>query len=328
MMLYKRIAFAVLLAAGLLAHCGALDSSKAHLSFEPYLSCVYGNLGEYVFIKENTSSDYEKLSYLEWEEKPLWLCGFTATGGYSRFYTTVNLGIGIPASCGKMYDSDWQNASDRSMKTNYSVSDNKLVSCVRLGATAGVLFRPDAVFRIMPTAEVSYYNIEFNGMGAELWYGDSSSTGLVKNYAWDDSHAKHFTLSGKVISYNQYAVSTFLGCTFKVVPTDKLSFDLAVAVAPYVFTFSTDTHWQRSERFRDISDLWFKQFKGSLSAHYAFNKTFAAGLSVGGIYGMLEQCDTYTSPVNKDSFVKQANTHGGTDLKEFSATVSMQINLF
>ncbi len=311
------------------AFVSALDSSKAHLSFEPFFSYQYGKVGEYVYARESSDKDFEKLSYLEWEEKPLWLYGLKMNASYRHLYAGVSATSAIPAACGNMYDSDWMDRNNLGLKTNYSESDNCIHSYIDVAGTFGYIINPESKFRIMPLAEVGFYNIVFKAKGAEGWYGDKSSTGLSYDISWNDSGAKYFTVSDSdtVIEYNQVSLYTYLGCHFMIVPTDKLEFDIALAVSPYTYVRSVDNHVLRSIKFKDESDSYFKSFKGRVSAYYTINDIITAGLSVGGVYTVMNLGYSYIS-YSGDKYSKVENEKGGTDMQTFNVTASLKINVF
>lgn len=306
----------------------ALDSKKAHLSFEPFFSWQYGKVGEYLHYRDTPSSDYKKISYLEWEEKPLWLYGSKINASYKHLYSSLSITSALSTACGKMYDSDWLNRSDNDLKTNYSISDNRIHSYIDLSGTFGYIFRPESNFRIIPTAEIGYYNLLFKGKGGEGWYGDVGSTKLGYDVSWNDPRAVHFTMSGDVIEYNQYSLYTFLGCQFVIVPSNRLEFDLAFAVSPYSYIVAVDTHLLRSLKFKDEADSYFKTFKAHVSAYYSINDIFTAGLSFGGLYNMLELGNTYTSSSKKVKYARLANEKGGSDVQNINITASLKINIF
>lgn len=309
----------------------AFDSSKAHLSFEPFFSYQYGKVGEYLYAQDSSSSDFEKLSYLEWEEKPLWLYGLKMNASYKHLYLGVSATSAIPASCGKMYDSDWMERDNLGLKTNFSESDNSLHSHIDVSGTLGFIVFPESVVRIMPFGEVGFYNTVFKAHGAECWYGDSQSTGLGYNVSWNDARARHFYAdkSEEVIEYNHNSLYTFLGCQFMIVPMERLEFDVAFAVSPYSYLYSVDHHILRSLKFRDESDYYFKVFKGRLSAYYTINDIITAGLSFGGIYSKLDLSHSYSYvSSNSGKYSWLVNEKGASDVKTFNVTASLKINVF
>ena len=307
----------------------AWDSSKGHLSFEPFFSYQYGKIGEYLYVKDMPNQDYRKLSYLEWEEQPVWLYGLNMDARYSHLYLGLSFSSAIPYSCGKMHDSDWLNTNDHGMNTNYSVSNNSIHNYIDVSGKFGFMFRPEEKFRIMPMAEIGYYNLTFKAKGAEGWYGDASSTKLGYDVSWNSPYAEHFYISNSenVIEYNQYSLYTFLGCRLVLIPINRLEFDMDVAVSPYSYVVSIDKHLLRSIKFKDELDAYFKTFKGRISAYYIFNDIISAGLSLGGTYTLMELGKTAVS-YGKAKYSNVANEKGGVDRQTFNATFSVRISVF
>ena len=327
----QKLLCTLLLAVGIPFSLVALDSSKAHLSFEPFFSYQYGKLGEYLYCQESSNSDFEKLSYLEWEEKPLWLYGLKMNASYKHLYLGVSATSAIPASCGKMYDSDWMDRNNLGLKTNFSESNNFLHSYIDVSGTFGFIVFPESVFRIMPFGEVGFYNVVFKAKGAECWYGDADSTRLGYDVSWNSPYAEHFVISKSetVIEYNHSSFYTFLGCQFMLVPTERLEFDVALAVSPYSYIYSVDHHIMRSLKFRDESDSYFKTFKGRLSAYYTINDIITAGLSFGGIYTKMDLSHSYSYvSSNSGKYNWLSNEKGTSDTQSFNVTASLRINVF
>ena len=51
-----------------------IKEDSPHLFIQPELQFLGGYQGEYVFLNSETTSQDEKLSYLEWQESPFVLC--------------------------------------------------------------------------------------------------------------------------------------------------------------------------------------------------------------------------------------------------------------
>lgn len=321
--------YATLLFLALPAFLFAFDSSKAHLSFEPFFSYQYGKIGEYLYARDDSASDFERISYLEWEEKPVWLYGLQMNASYKHLYVGAAVTTALPASCGKMYDSDWMDRNNLGLKTNFSESDNSLHSHIDVNGTLGFIIFPEKTFRIMPFAGVGFYNTVFKANGAECWYGDTQTTNLSSDVSWNDASAKHFYVSDSetVIEYNLHSLYTLLGCQFMLVPTERLAFDFSLSVAPYSYIVAIDNHILRSIKFKDEIDSYFRIFKGRISAYYTFNDILAAGLSVGGVYSIMNLGYSYITTNNK-SYAWIVNEKGGTDIKAFNVTASLKINVF
>ena len=319
----KYPAIAACLAAFCLFPCTAQRRElDFHLFFEPYFSCVYGQIDEYVYQKYNGS--WEQLSRLEWEEKPRWEYGIRVGGAYKKLNVDLHLASSFAAKSGEMRDSDWQNTADWGMKTNYSVSDNKVSSYLDFGGGIGFTFTPMEKFSITPRLEAGYTNILFKAFDGEAWYG----TSVTPYTSWDDPAAEHFTFDGNIIDYDRWSIYTYLGLAFSFTPIERLSFDLSLAASPYTYTESTDTHHLRSLKFKDVTSSVFKHFKGSAAVRYSFNDTFSLGLSADGFLGLENKGDSYYTSKKSDSYTKFADEQGGHATKEFAVSLFLTIYVF
>src|SRR5574344_640829 len=84
-------------------------NSNWFCSFTKLSTLQYGTLGEYVFDFDTSDRTYKKLSYLEWEMKPVENVGFQLSGGFKNLSISGYATEGMPFRTGFMYDSDWMN---------------------------------------------------------------------------------------------------------------------------------------------------------------------------------------------------------------------------
>ena len=68
-----------------------------------------GHQGEYVF--EPLSHD-RLLSYLEWDEKPLFIVGLSGSAGYKNFKLEAGANVAFPTESGIVKDLDYMNVAD------------------------------------------------------------------------------------------------------------------------------------------------------------------------------------------------------------------------
>ena len=88
----------------------------------PFYTYEHGTLNEYVFDIDSSDNQY-KLSELNWSVRNNTL-GFGADFGWKWISLEARCSFGLNGPSANMFDSDWQNQSDHSMKTEFSISDN------------------------------------------------------------------------------------------------------------------------------------------------------------------------------------------------------------
>ena len=293
-----------------------------HLAFEPYFACVFGQLDEYVFQKYN--GEWERLSLLEWEEKPRWEYGMRVGSSYKKVHLDLHIASSFTAPSGEMRDSDWQNMSDWSMKTNYSVSDNKISSYLNFGGSVGFAFSPWEKMTLMPLFEVGYSNLLFKAYGGEAWYG----TNTTPFCSWDSPNAVHSTFEGNIIDYDRWSIYTYLGMVCSFMPIDRLALDFFLGASPYTYAESMDIHHLRSLRFKDITNSVFKHFKGNATVRYSFNDVFTLGLSLDGYLVTQDRGDTWYSTKKSNSFKKIEDEQGGIAAREAAVSLFLRMYVF
>lgn len=300
------------------------------LDFELSAGLRCGITGEYVY--QEYDSSWEKLSYLEWEEKNLYPVTLGLTGGYKRFILSASLETAFSGyECGSMYDSDW--VYNLGYKTNYSISENSLDSYLRLKLDFKYDFRPLKKLTLSPLSELEYSKISFNARDGYGWYGYISGYTEGQTVAWYDSSAKYYgkgSLGG--IDYTQEFLALYAGFYASYSPIEKLHFNLFYLISPYTHFANKDRHWYASytsgDDYADIIDSYFKKMKGGVSVFYDVTPRISAGLSVEGSYTFTSLGDSYYKSSGSSSYTKYSDSKSGADGRYFIVSLSTKVKIF
>ena len=248
-------------------------------SVAPKYAIQNGQMNEYV-IYANGHTESE----LTWDIKWLNLLGINASMGWEMLLLEANCMWGIPKSSGMMCDSDWLNKSNYGMKTDYSESDNKITYLGNLDLRFGLNIKTWDFLHLIPYAGISYDRISFTALGGNYWYGDSGSTHLGYDVAYNDPLAKtgSFGTDNDVITYDRETFNYKIG--LKVKYNFFTRFTLAVDFGLAVFTQvnTVDHHVLKDNSsgaayYLDKMQGFFKSFDAAAE----FDVNIWKGLSVG-----------------------------------------------
>ena len=329
----KRLFIALAAAVFFLPCAAKAHATNWHLAVEPLFGMKWGQIDEYVFLKDSDYSN-DKLSELNWEIKPLFYLGVRVSGGWRGIEVSTSFTGAIPARTGITYDSDWQNiryknTGDYQYKTNYSESDNELDSNITWSINGGYTFAPVSFFSIKPFVGFDYDHIAFTAYDGNYWYGASASNHL---YAYDDTEAEHRetgTFSGKVLGYERQSYFVWLGLSMAFFFPYNLSCTLGAQVAPYLYTFSTDTHYlTNSTEYVDIVEGYFSAFKAFSSIRYACTNRFSVCINGEFFYMKILRGDDYTKTANASSYTLSTYVDGGAGASFFDLAVSCKFRIF
>lgn len=304
--------------------CTALHAADWSFSAEPLFGVQYGTVNEYVY-KKNSSGDYQKLSELNWEMKPVLYYG----GKFALEWKNLQLsGYGkgfIPMRCGNMYDSDWFYENfpyPVDIKTDYSISENYLTGTYSAGCLLGYEFHINTYLSIKPFFAYDYQDYYFSAKNGEGWYGDS------KHIPWDDENAVHIDFSGyTLITYQSWQYITWTGFTVFGYPSDRFSLDASFFVSPYMYIQALDYHCYRGNYYLDCMSGWFSACKIETSAAFNFTKNISLHLSASWTFSAIIFGPDYSSSSSASgSWAEAADAKGGTSLNYGEASLGVRFN--
>ena len=311
----------------------AVSLEDFSLSVEPLFGMKWGQVDEYVFLKQSKQSS-DKLSELNWEIKPELYYGLKIRGGWKGFFEESHFTAGIPMKSGQMLDSDWQNIQYTSAnggntsQTNYSESDNLLDHDISFGFKGGYEFQVKEIFKIKPAVAFEYQNIKFTGKNGKAWYGSSKSGGGY--YAYDDTENQTVTdFTGKeVIKYQRVADYLWLGSDFAVKLPMGFSVNTGFFLAPYVYAISYDNHLMKGVDYADKTIGFFAAFKWNLGASYNINERHSVSLNASCFYMRVLRGDDYYKADTSTVYKKSSDSDGGAGTKYFDLTLSYRFKIF
>jgi hypothetical protein len=300
--------------------CTSLNAADWSFSAEPLFGVRYGTVNEYVYTK-NSSGDYQKLSELNWEMKPVFYYG----GKVALEWKNLQLsGYGkgfIPMRCGNMHDSDWYAKSSPypvDIKTDYSISDNYLTGTYSAGCLLGYKFSITNYLSIKPFIAYDYQDIYFSGKDGEGWYGDA------QNIPWNDKNAVHIDFTGyTLITYHSYEYITWTGFSIFSYPSDRFSLDASFYISPYIYVQALDYHCYRDIYFLDCISGWFSVYKIETSAAFNFTKNLSLLLSASWTFSTTIYGSDYTSASLSGAWY-ESEALGGTSLNYGEASLGIR----
>ena len=262
------------------------ENKSVHFAIEPFVSYTNGHLGEFLF-HSSSNDERKKVSYLEWD-KNLFLFGASFYINYKNFYVETKFSSSIfDQNSGKMQDSDWKNTSDSTMKTTYSVGDNKSIENYSARLSISYDFSAVPWLSFSPVAEFQYDFDSFERSDAEGWYSsdnrhwwyDETSTHYPKTY-WNDEKGRYVTLKLAGIDFYRHFFSASLGIGTKIKPISRLSIDFRILVSPFSYFYSVDSHHAQDKttkamykkHYREIQFSYFNIFSLSAGANFKINK--------------------------------------------------------
>ncbi|MFA6937915.1 MAG: omptin family outer membrane protease [Treponema sp.] len=312
----------------------AAEEKTSSVTIEPFTSIKYGKLGEYVY-DTDSNGDLQKLSYLEWEVKPLVLAGLNASAKTKNITIAYNfLSYGVPLSSGNMYDSDWMALTD--MKTNYSISENTLNHFLQAGCNVNYTFKTNTIISITPGAGFDFSSISFSARNGYGWYGDYERSTTHENISWNSPYAKYYA-SGELmgIDYSRETFYTWLGFSANADFNKYFSLSFSAYISPYTFVSSIDKHFSNSTStvytaYNDLMDCYFSYFKTSLASEVNFSKNFSLCLNVNCLIGESAIGITYSKYVTPtyEGTKSLLSSKSKSDTFELEASLSCRIRFF
>ncbi len=232
-------------------------ASDFHFAVEADATLRFAEQGEYVFLDVD-SGGKRTLSYLCWEQKPLF----------------------IP---GSVFDSDWFNVSDfpncpdeyANIKTHLTESDCKTNYYYGFSGELSYMFKVADSLSFSPFAELSYTHSSFSAIGASGSYYNTNVTEASGYYgSYNDADNSHdIEMSdGKVLSLERAVLQAWLGGRFNMEITPKLDMGFSLAVNLWTFVQSLDSHLVTGVYYLDEIEDNFGGIRAELDFAYNFSK--------------------------------------------------------
>lgn len=250
-------------------------AQNAAISVEPLFGSQYGTLNEYVFADYGTDKSNRKLSQLDWETKPVFYAGGKADVFYKLFDFSFYGGGFFSTKSGKMYDSDWLSASDKNIKTNYSISKNSLNKGGFCGTSFSASFPLLSWLEVSPSISVDYEYYYFSARDGYGYYGDSQHSKSNTDVSWTDQNAKFYptgTLAGIDYKRNQFFIWTGILSKFK--PFNFLELSAGIYTSPFSIVDSVDHHFKKAFYY-DSMYGFFSGWKINSSVSFYINSHFS-----------------------------------------------------
>ncbi|WP_147644957.1 omptin family outer membrane protease [Treponema pectinovorum] len=302
------------------------SSQKKEFSFqiEPKISIQTGTIGEYVYQKNNSS--WEKLSYLEWEEKNIYPFGLTIFADYKNFSTSFYVGSTFKSRCGNMYDSDW--IDFKGFKTTYSINENSLDKYFVVNFSIKYAFQPFKQLKVSPIAQFEYSSIKFNARNGYGWYGNEASPKV----SWDNENAVYKpkgTLYG--VDYERRTMAILLGFALDYTLNKRIHFGASYLISPYTYLFNVDSHFKdhaqkTGTEYVDVIDCFFKNMKAEISVYYDFTENLSLGISAQGNFILLSLGKNYSRLIGNSNYNYHSTTQGGASASTFEISFGCKYN--
>lgn len=308
------------------------------LSVEPLFGMKYGQIDEYVFLKNPNYSD-DKVSELNWEIKPELYYGLKIRGGWKGFFEESFFTAGIPMNMGMMIDSDWFNNDPTSVsksvstttsnyQTHFSESDNSLDYDISFGFKGGYEFKIFEIFSIKPAIAFEYQNIKFTAKNGYAWYGKKTSSGYYSPYTDTSNREYHDLSEKKVIAYQRVSDLLWLGSDFSAELPFHFTVKAGFFVAAYVYAISYDTHFLKSMDYADKTTDYFSAFKWDFGVIYSITARHSLALNFTYFYMPVIRGDDYQKSSSQSSYKKSSLADGGAGANWFDLSISYKFTIF
>jgi len=316
---------------GSLLITASLFAHDFRITVGPKYNLQNGVLNEFVFYNDS-DKNCQKLSELNWNIKNSSSLGLDASFGYKFLDLSCSLSGSIPGLSGVMYDSDWMNYKDPSMKTNYSISTNKIKNGFDGKVSASGYFDPLKWLVIKPFVNFSFSNISFVSSNAEGWYGDAYSSGTANGVPWDDENAKHYPVGTLCsIDYVRKTLNIYTGLGLSFNPIKPLLINVSGAVAPYNSVTSVDTHWSNTQKtygsmYKDVMKGYFNFYSASLGIEYRIIELLSVGVCGEYNYIHLIKGVTYTSNTASKKYPTKPSSTSYSGCSGYTINASLYVS--
>ena len=291
-----------------------LFSKESNWSFELETAShiMWGTTGEYVYEQTDTDS-YKKLSYLEWETKPIFVQDFKSSVQYKHLKFSTLFAFGFPAECGYMYDSDWE---DYTVQNCFSKSTNDLDSYFKMEGTISYAFEISR-FHVLPFVSVGYRDVSFKGHDGYGLYADKG-----KSYT---TASRPYTFTGEVIGYETFGVQSWLGLTAQYT-IGKVQFGISGACLPFQLLYCVDNHYVTKTDYLDIVTGFFCGAKGECSVAYHFTDFCTVSLGATAERAFKIKGDSYAKKSSYTVYSKISNARGAYEYAEYGFFASLKVH--
>lgn len=239
-------------------------------------------LQEWVFIDREGDNAYDDvLSRLDWQQNPQFYVGVSGSCmPFPRFFIGFGGWMGIPSALGDLEDRDW-NATTGAYES-FSHHDNNLNNSIFLDVNIGYSFVYDS-------------NIILNGL---LGFNFKQVSMTCQN-GWSEvpPGSAPAPYIGEAIDYEINIYIPYIGVEIKYSPIQAISFDVFLAVSPWVtFVYARDFHHTSPwgpEYFQDLPQ-WGFHLSGVISVSFHLG---------GGWKIRLENTFMWSPPIKGFSFL-------------------------
>ena len=300
----------------------------------PFYTYEHGFLNEYVYTTDYNDQEY-KLSELNWPVRNHTL-GFAADFGWKWISLDARCSFGLNGSSASMFDSDWQNNSDHSMKTEFSISENTQNNFISFeyGLKGNIPLTPESNSSVLslsykPSVKYAYSYYSFSARNGEGWYGSKHSP-IVPYDSPDATHYEKGQLCG--IDYVREHQNVFIGQGFSCKLFDCLNFEVNADISVYSLIKSVDTHFSNMEStsgtdYLDIMQGYFDFYRFSASISYNFIKDFYIGADYTFTLQTLIQGANYRKPYGNSRYTRDTSVISGSSAQVHSLTLYMKFAL-
>lgn len=313
-------------------HAQVFWAKEFDLSLEPFFLKSHGTLNE-IFYQSKAPS--KKRSLLEWQ-KDLFFYGLSIETKYKNFSLSTSFSSSFHEKSGKMYDSDWLNENDFSMKTTYSWGVNNAKENYNALLKINYDIPLHKNFTIEPTAQFQYkYDSFYRKRGAQGRYAQAEYSSDGKDHWWYEDEAKVFPTERywseekqafvrqglAQIDYKSHSVFVWTGLNLNFYK-DYFLLSLQGAVSPYMYLSSKDKHYNASDGtiYHLIQDDFFSAFKIALKNNIKLTKTFELTFLIEYISSLTIRGDLYYG------WAKNHFQSSGASIEEKNASIGLKIN--
>lgn len=325
---------AAFFAAILLSLCAAVPSAAKEapqkvdgwqFTAEPLFGARVGQCKEIVWSNKSSGGKY-LLSELVYDMLPAWYVGANVGARYKRFELNFLSKFFLPSKTGHLEDSDWQNLSDHSMKTDFSRHTLFLKSSGGLPGyefelASAFNFYPTSFLTLAPTLSFDAQYMSFKAKDGTGWYGWHMPK--PKLYPYDDPDHRDITnYDGEnVIDYELYNLFIWTGLRADFAPTSKIKLTLASELALFWAMIDFDRHLTNHKNFIDIT----------YSAFYAFRQTFKAEFKIKKFFSVCQKTSVlFTGKSEGESYIKAGDSGDykkSSDSKSGAQTICVDLEL-
>ena len=337
----KAVFAAVLVTQAIFSFAYSFSLRDFHFDAAPVYSVSSGLITELVLDTDDNGEAYT-LSELLWHFDNVQCFGFDVSAGWKFLNLRIKGNFPVYSVPNVMYDSDWQNPSDRSMKTNYSISENTLLFDDELSFTGEIQTFSKTTgngfsFAVTGLLGLDYDYCKFEARNGYGWYGDAATLAeclekqryRIKNpdevtpgdiLSYDDKNAAVYEKGELLgIDYTREYYTVFLGVELKAAYKKNFFFKSSASFAPYTNIISLDLHYappgELDSYFYDVMQGYMSAIKLSAEAEYRFS----FGLGLGMSYSYRNQTkiegDSYTAHSTDELFYQQSSNSGTADYK-------------